>query len=103
MECNGRYTYAVSFMAGICFMLIAGVTNFPRSASGETGENEGKTLYKRYCAACHPNPNRLRDVKNIIERIRNPISSMPGFSTEKLSNPDAAKIQIYIHRDKKTI
>jgi len=61
---------------------------------------KGDALYKRHCAGCHPNAAKLRDVKNIVDRIRNPISPMPGFDAEKLPNADAAKIQIFIHGKK---
>ncbi|HUK99428.1 MAG TPA: cytochrome c [Nitrospirota bacterium] len=57
----------------------------------------GEDLYKKHCSACHPKAARLKSRKNIVAKMRNPMSFMPAFDEKKISNENAKKIDDYIH------
>jgi mono/diheme cytochrome c family protein len=69
------------------------------STGAATSKHVGEELFNKHCLACHPKAAKLRSRKNIIEKMRNPMSSMPAFDENKLSNDNAKKIADYIHQE----
>jgi len=69
------------------------------STAAAAGNQLGEALYKKHCIACHPDADRLRSTKNIIVKMRKPLSSMPAFEENKISIDNAKKIEDYIHQD----
>ena len=76
-------------------------------------ERTGETLFKQYCAICHPdggnivNPaktlhkkdrdaNNVKTVNDIIQRMRNPGPGMSTFDQKTLSDADAKEIADYV-------
>lgn len=68
------------------------------TTGGATGNQVGEALFNKHCIACHPDARKLKS-KNIIGKMRNPMSSMPEFDENKISNDNAKKIDDYIHQD----
>ncbi len=58
---------------------------------------QGECLYKKHCAGCHRDPDKLKRVEDIVSRMRNPLGAMPQFDKEKISDIDAGEIADFIH------
>lgn len=88
------------------------VAEMETKSSGETLE-EGKMLFKKYCAVCHPDggniintkktlskkdleANNINKGQDIVNIMRNPGPGMNKFPEDKISNEDAMKIAAYI-------
>lgn len=69
------------------FIAIVGV-----SAKQESGE----ALFRKHCVACHPDISKLKGVKSIIDRMRNPLTFKPKFDETTISNEEAKEIENYI-------
>lgn len=69
------------------------------ATGGSTSKQVGEALFNKHCLACHPEVDKLKSIKNIIEKMRRPMSSMPEFGENKISNDNAKKIDDYIHQD----
>ena len=86
------------FMPFLCVIALFSVVS--SNATGDaTKKPAGKALYNKHCQACHPQADKLKSIKNIIEKMRNPVSTMPAFGENKISNDNAKQIDEYIHRD----
>jgi mono/diheme cytochrome c family protein len=70
-----------------------------KATGGATIKQDGEYLFKKHCLACHPDVDKLKSTKNIIGKMRNPVSSMPEFDENKISNENARKIDDYIHQE----
>jgi mono/diheme cytochrome c family protein len=70
-----------------------------KATGGAASKQDGESLFKKHCLACHPDADKLKSTKNIIRKIRNPGSSMPEFDENKVSNENARKIDDYIHQE----
>lgn len=70
-----------------------------KATDGATIKQDGEYLFKKHCLACHPDVDKLKSTKNIIGKMRNPVSSMPEFDENKISNENARKIDDYIHQE----
>jgi mono/diheme cytochrome c family protein len=69
------------------------------ATGGATSKQGGESLFNKHCSACHPDADKLKSTKNIIGKMRNPMSSMPEFDENKISNENAKKIDDYIHQE----
>jgi uncharacterized membrane protein len=64
----------------------------------------GEKLFALNCNDCHPggsdifNSPRLTDFNTFVAYLRNPQGTMPPFSPEKLSSPQAKKVYQYIEK-----
>jgi cytochrome c6 len=93
-------------MAVYCF---AAVCNAQEPAQNDAGEN----LFRRHCAACHPNggnivnpkkalnkkdleANGIKTEADIIKILRSGAAGMMKFNTETIPDADARKIAQYI-------
>lgn len=87
----------------------AATQSLAQAADAKNGEN----VFKKYCAACHPNggnvlrPNKnltkkvlenngIKTVNDIIKIMRKPGEDMTKFDEKTLSENDARKIAEYI-------
>ena len=61
-------------------------------------QDAGEALYKKHCSSCHPRASKLKSVKDMVDKIRNPPPFMPGFDEQKISTGDANKIADYIYQ-----
>jgi mono/diheme cytochrome c family protein len=84
----------------LLLFVIAPIAAVPINAiGGATSQQVGEALYNKHCSACHPEAGKLKLTKNIIEIMRNPMSTMPEFDKRKISDADAIKIDDYIHQE----
>ena len=82
------------------------------TAAREAG-SDGESLFKQYCAACHPNGGNVSDPgralygsvlkskhittpEDIVRIMRNPLSRMIRFDASTLSDKDARLIAEYV-------
>ncbi len=84
-----RNLIIITSLTLVIFSLCAGRPALAKEGSGEL-------LFKKQCATCHPNISKLKGVKNIIDRMRNPMPFMPAFNEAKISNEDAKEIENYV-------
>jgi cytochrome c6 len=92
----------------ICTVLFPAM--MPRAVAAE---KSGETLYKEYCAVCHPNgmniinpkktlskkdldANKVQTEDAIVKLIRNPGPGMTKFDANTISERDAREIAKYI-------
>ena len=64
-----------------------------------TQENMGEKLFNEHCVMCHPDSNRMKDIKktkDIMNTIRNPKPGMPKFNKEEIPDDAAEAIAKYI-------
>ena len=84
-------------------LLLFVISLFPlvsnKATGAATSKKGGESLFNRHCSACHSDAGRLKSKKNIIGKMRNPMSSMPQFDENKISNENAKKIDDYIHQE----
>jgi len=66
------------------------------NTAASAGQGSGESLYKKYCASCHPISSSLKDTTNIVGVMRNPVPFMPRFDEKKISSEDAKAIRDYI-------
>ncbi len=80
--------------------LIAGMAVVQASSSAGVAlcGPQGEFLFKKHCAGCHRDVTKLRRVKDIPHKLRNPSGAMPTFDKNKISDRDAEEIADYIHR-----
>jgi mono/diheme cytochrome c family protein len=89
----------------IAFLLLCAVTFFaayvPLCLAGVTicGPQQGELLFKKHCSACHHDSIKLKQVKDVIQRMRTPLASMPSFEKNKISDRDAQEIADYIYQE----
>ncbi len=57
----------------------------------------GEFLFKKHCAGCHHNIDKLKRVQDIVSTMRNPPAVMPKFDEEKIPVRGAEAIARYIH------
>jgi mono/diheme cytochrome c family protein len=70
-----------------------------QSVVQSTQKNIGEKLFNEHCVMCHPDDNRMKDIKkpnDIIKAMRNPKSGMPKFNEEEIPNDAAEAITKYI-------
>lgn len=102
------------FVSSVLFLFIAAGTG-AETAQKETGVmlEEGKALFQKNCAVCHPeggniinskktlskkdlDANNIKTAEDIVSTLRNPGPGMMKFSEEFISNEEAKKIAEYI-------
>jgi len=95
----------------ICLLAVTGLvsTGFAAEAKGSTGEE----LFKKHCAACHPNgsntvnpkkplsrmereANGVKTAKDVIRKMRNPGQGMTKFDKKTVPEKDAKAIADYV-------
>jgi cytochrome c peroxidase len=74
----------------IFFLL--GIYTHPYTVTPVAAEEEPVALFKKHCAACHPNAAKLNRATNIIEILRDPPLFMPRCQKERVSDSDATKM-----------
>ncbi len=102
------------FVSSVLVLFVAGGTG-AEMAQKEAGVmlEEGKALFQKHCAVCHPeggniinskktlykkdlDANNLKTAEDIVSNMRNPGPGMTKFGEEKISNEEATKIAEYI-------
>lgn len=70
-----------------------------QSAVQSTQDNIGGNQFNKHCVMCHPDDNKMKDIKkpkDIIKTMRNPKPGMPKFNEEEVPNDVAEAISKYI-------
>ncbi|HWR59082.1 MAG TPA: c-type cytochrome [Thermodesulfovibrionales bacterium] len=79
----------------------------------EAGKKSGETLFKEYCAPCHPDggnvvnakkslhkkdldANKIKKPGDIVKKMRNPGPSMTKFDKKTIPDKEAKEIAEYI-------
>jgi cytochrome c6 len=96
------------------FLVAVTVTATPGFCDTRKGEKiDGKKEFEKHCAVCHPNggnivnaqkplsgkalkANGVKNVKDIIARMRNPGPGMTTFDEKTISDQEARAIAAYV-------
>ncbi|MCC6346869.1 MAG: c-type cytochrome [Nitrospirales bacterium] len=97
-------------LASVCTGLLF---SSPLSALAEKAAAQGKALFEKHCAVCHPNggntirpektlhrkdltENKITTAKDIIGKMRSPGPGMTRFDKATIPDKDAQKIAEYV-------
>ncbi len=100
-------------ISGVIAVIVCFAASSGFSATTKAKQLDGKALFQKHCAVCHPNggniinknktlsvkamkANGVVGVKGIVAKMRNPGPLMNKFDEKTLSNQEAKAIAEYI-------
>ncbi len=83
----------------VCTLILSAAHPAYSTDCEPSGSRNGESLFKKHCAGCHHDIDKLKRVQDVVYTMRNPPAVMPKFDEEKISAQGAAAIARYIHNE----